>query len=79
MYGFTREEAEGRVSHDLLRTEFTEPLEQINEQFAAEGNWVGELRHVCANGSRVTVSTRWVAERDAQGNIASNSRVKPRH
>ena len=71
MYGFTREEAEGRVSHDLLRTEFPEPLQKIKEQFAGEGHWAGELRHTCANGSSITVSTRWVAERDARGNIAS--------
>jgi PAS domain-containing protein len=56
---------------DLLRTEFPEPLQQIKEQFASQGNWAGELRHICANGSRITVSTRWVAERDARGNIAS--------
>lgn len=71
MYGFTREEAEGRVSHDLLRTEFPEPLQKIKEQFAGEGHWAGELRHTRANGSTITVSTRWVAERDARGNIAS--------
>ena len=71
MYGFTREEAEGRVSHDLLHTEFPEPLQKIKEQFAGDGYWAGELRHTCANGSRITVSTRWVAERDARGNIAS--------
>ena len=71
MYGFRREEAEGRVSHDLLRTEFPEPLHVIKEKFARDGHWAGELRHTCANGSRITVSTRWVAERDARGNIAS--------
>ena len=71
MYGFRREEAEGRVSHDLLRTEFPEPLHVIKETFARDGHWAGELRHTCANGSRITVSTRWVAERDARGNIAS--------
>jgi PAS domain S-box-containing protein len=71
LYGFTREEAEGRVSHDLLRTEFPEPLQEIKDQFARDGHWAGELRHICANGSRITVSTRWVAERDARGNITS--------
>ena len=71
MYGFTREEAEGRVSHDLLRTEFPEPLHVIKERFSVEGHWAGELRHTCANGSRITVSTRWIAERGARGNIAA--------
>jgi len=71
MYGFTPEEAEGRVSHDLLRTEFPETLQKIKEQLAGDAYWAGELRHTCANGSRITVSTRWIAERDARGNIVS--------
>ena len=71
MYGFTREQAEGRVSHDLLLTEFPEPLQKIKEQLARAGYWAGELRHTCANGSRIIVSTQWVAERDARGNITS--------
>jgi PAS domain S-box-containing protein len=37
MCGFTREEAEGQVSHDLLHTEFPEPLRKIKEQFAGDG------------------------------------------
>jgi PAS domain S-box-containing protein len=71
MYGFTRDKAEGRVSHDLLRTEFPEPLQTIEEQLALNGSWAGELRHTCADGSKITVSTRWVAERDPAGNITS--------
>lgn len=71
MYGFTREEAEGRVGHTLLRTEFPEPLQKIREQLADVGFWAGELRHICASGSGITVSSRWIAERDARGNIAS--------
>ena len=71
MYGFTRDEAIGRVSHDLLRTEFPEPIESINEKLLRDGQWAGELRHTCANGATKTVSTRWVAERDASGNIRS--------
>lgn len=71
IYGFSRDEAVGRVSHELLRTEFPEPLESIREKLARDGRWSGDLRHTCANGSRVTVSTRWVAERDAHGNLLS--------
>jgi PAS domain S-box-containing protein len=71
IYGFSREEAIGRISHELLRTEFPEPLESIREKLLLDGRWSGELRHTCANGSRVTVSTRWVAERDARGRVVS--------
>jgi len=70
-YGYSREEAIGRVSHDLFRTEFPEPFEHIKEEFIRDGKWGGELKHTCANGSRITVSTRWVAERDLAGNITS--------
>ncbi len=70
-YGYSREEAIGRVSHDLFRTEFPEPFERIKEEFIRDGKWGGELKHTCANGSRITVSTRWVAERDLAGNITS--------
>lgn len=71
IYGFSREEALGRVSHELLRTEFPEPLERIREKLLLDGRWSGDLLHTRANGSRVSVSTRWVAERDACGNLLS--------
>jgi PAS domain S-box-containing protein len=71
MYGFGREEAIGHVSHELLCTEFSEPLESINEKLLRGGQWSGELRHTCATGTRKTVSTRWVVERDTSGNIRS--------
>jgi PAS domain S-box-containing protein len=71
IYGYSREEAIGRVSHDLFHTEFPEPFERIMEKLLRDGQWGGELRHTCASGSRVSVSTRWVVERDESGNIAS--------
>ena len=71
MYGFSREEAIGRVSHDLFRTEFPEPLESIREKLLRDGQWAGELRHTCATGARKIVSSRWVVERDASGKIRS--------
>jgi PAS domain S-box-containing protein len=71
MYGYRREEALGRVSHEFFRTEFPEPLEQIMQTVLREGRWGGELVHRRANGSRITVSSRWSVERDAEGNIAA--------
>src|ERR1700751_15720 len=71
MYGFSRDEAIGRVSHELFRTEFPEPLQSIKDKLLRDGQWAGELKHTCANGSKKTVSTRWVAERDASENIRS--------
>lgn len=71
MYGFSREEAIGRVSHDLLRTEFPEPLPSIKEKLLRDGQWAGELRHTCATSAIKIVSTRWVVDRDESGNIRS--------
>lgn len=71
MYGFSWEEAIGRVSHDLLRTEFPEPIDSIQERLGRDGQWAGELIHTCATGASKTVSTRWVVDRDASGNIRS--------
>ena len=71
IYGYSREQALGRVSHELLGTEFPEPLESVRQKLLAEGRWSGDIRHTCANGTRLTVSTRWVAEQDEHGNIVS--------
>src|SRR5579862_618287 len=71
IYGFNRDEAIGRVSHELLRTQFPEPLESIQEKLARDGQWSGELKHTCATGDMKIVSTRWVVERDSSGRIGS--------
>jgi len=67
LYGYAKEEAEGRVSHELLRTEFPIPVTQIQEMLAAKGSWEGELVHLARNGSRVVVASQWVLYRDAAG------------
>jgi PAS domain S-box-containing protein len=70
LYGFKKEEAMGRISHQLLHTEFPEPLERIEEQLERTGTWEGELAHRKRDGSRVVVSSLWVLHRDAQGKPA---------
>jgi PAS domain S-box-containing protein len=71
MYGFSRAEALGRVSHDLFNTKFPEPLERINERLVRDQCWAGELVHSRKDGAKITVSSRWSIERDTQGNVAS--------
>ena len=45
MYGFTREEAMGKVSHDLLQTKRTATLAAVRSAIERKGRWEGELEH----------------------------------
>ena len=67
LYGITAAEAIGRVSHDLFRTLFPEPLEQIRARLFALGRWEGELRHRKPDGHEVIVASVWALHRDRQG------------
>src|SRR6476646_9398846 len=66
-YGYSSEEALGKIPHELLHTEFPKPLEQILQALDSTGSWSGELIHTCRDGTRLTVSSRWVLERDEKG------------
>src|SRR5262245_42291689 len=50
MYGWTPEEALGRLSHELLRTEFPRPLAEIQAELRERGEWEGELVHFRKDG-----------------------------
>src|SRR5579872_677827 len=67
MYGWSREDAIGKTSHDLLRTRFPYPLERIMQQMEDSGQWSGELIHTTRDGRELMVSARWALERDAGG------------
>lgn len=67
LYGFTLEEALGRVSHDLLQTVFPEPLEDISQKLLSKGEWEGELLHRKRDGSEIAVASVWTLERTGDG------------
>ncbi|MGR9116373.1 MAG: EAL domain-containing protein [Gammaproteobacteria bacterium] len=67
LYGWSAEEAIGKVSHDLLRTEFPVPLEEIQAVVTETGDWIGELIHYTRNGKPITVVSHWELTRDSQG------------
>jgi PAS domain S-box-containing protein len=68
LYGFSRREVLGRVTHEILRTQFPEHIEKINEQLHRDGCWNGELVHTRKDGTKVLVISRWVLDREANGN-----------
>jgi PAS domain S-box-containing protein len=63
-YGWSKEEALGQVSHQLLRTQFPRPLSEIDAQLLATGRWEGELVHTTRSGTQVIDESRWVLRRD---------------
>ena len=64
LYGWTADEAVGRVSHALLKTIFSAPLDHIEAELLRTGCWEGELVHALKDGTRVTVASRWSLLRD---------------
>jgi len=67
LYGYSREEAIGRPAHELLQTQFPEPLELIEGKLESAGTWEGELVHRRRDGSDVMVASVWVLHRDTAG------------
>jgi PAS domain S-box-containing protein len=65
LYGWRKEEAIGKVSHDLLQTQFPKPLEEIKSELVQKGRWEGKLLHITRDGSQVPVESRWAL--DVQG------------
>ena len=66
LYGWSVSEALGRISHELLRTEFPQPLDEIISSLNGQGRWDGELIHTAKDGRRVHVASQWILRRGAE-------------
>ena len=67
-YGWTSEEAVGKNSHEINRTVFPAPLEEITTELTRTGRWEGELVHTRRDGTEVVVASRWALQMDERGN-----------
>ncbi len=62
MLGYSKSEAAGKISHDLLRTEFPQPLDEITAELMRVGHWEGDLIGTAQDGRRIVVASRWALQ-----------------
>jgi PAS domain S-box-containing protein len=58
LYGYSKDEAVGQVSHNLLKTIFPLPLESLLSILRSEGVWKGQLHQTTKDGRKVIVESR---------------------
>lgn len=57
MYGYSREKAFSYISHELLKTVYPEPFENIKLTMLNKGLWNGEVEHTRIDGTKLIVET----------------------
>jgi PAS domain S-box-containing protein len=82
LYGFTRDEAIGRIAHELLHTEFSQTPEEVLDKLQRDNRWNGELIQTTKDGRRIFVASRWSLVRDEDGRpksiLESNTDISER-
>jgi PAS domain S-box-containing protein len=71
LYGWTREEAVGRIVHELLKTKYPVSRSEIVAALDACGSWEGELEHQTKDGSAVSIASLWVGRKSEDDAIYS--------
>lgn len=67
MYGWSPQDAQGKIAYDLLQTQFPAPLEEITAAVFRDGRWESELTQAARDGSELVVLCRWVPLRNESG------------
>jgi PAS domain S-box-containing protein len=62
MLGYTKSQAAGTISHDLLRTEFPQPIAEIRAELKRVGHWEGDLLITAQDGRRIVMASRWALQ-----------------
>ena len=59
MLGYSKSQAAGKISHDLLHSEFPQPLPEIRADLMSAGHWEGDLITTARDGRRIVMASRW--------------------
>jgi signal transduction histidine kinase len=62
MLGYSKSQAAGTISHELLHTEFPKPIAEIRAELTRVGHWEGDLIITSQEGKRIVVSSRWALQ-----------------
>jgi len=62
MLGFSKEQAAGKIAHEMLHTEFPLPFAEITSELLRVGHWEGDLIKTAKDGRRVAVAGRWALQ-----------------
>jgi len=67
IYGYSEAAAQGKIVHELLKTEFPQPLPEIEAELFKNGIWHGELKHTRSDGCQIIVASDWVLQSQLDG------------
>jgi PAS domain S-box-containing protein len=67
LYGYTREEALGRSSHELLHTDHPLGMARLDALLERDRQWKGELTQTTKDGRKLIVEAQWTLAVDADG------------
>ncbi len=82
LYGYTRDEATGRPTHDLLKTGLPVPREEFESRLIAGAKWYGEIEQRKKDGTPVIVESRMVPIAEETGRVLvmeTNRDITERH
>ncbi|HEY1371589.1 MAG TPA: cache domain-containing protein [Candidatus Binatia bacterium] len=67
LYGYSKAEALGRSSHELLKTVHPRGIDAVEAALLERGEWSGEFVHIARDGRRVYVDSRHVLVTQSDG------------
>lgn len=67
LYGWSRDEAIGQVTHRLLQTQFPVSREALDATLRRVGRWEGDLVHTRRSGERIVVASRQAVHAGERG------------
>lgn len=75
MYGWSRAEAIGQVTHRLLRTQFPVSKDEVDDTLQRVGRWEGDLVHTRRSGEQIVVASRQALHADERGHPAATLEI----